>query len=116
MRRTAQSSFSISTHSAHSTQIFDAERVVRALEQRVARLERHSRTASAPSIICLKTFQPPSRKSPAPSPSTFKVSSPIVTRWCRCSKPIGPKSNRSAGPRPSPSRCCASSKPSLRRR
>lgn len=72
MRRTAQSSSSISTHSAQSTQKFDAERVVRALEQRVGRLEKALANGVGPIDYLAQELPTVELKKPGPKPIHFQ--------------------------------------------
>jgi hypothetical protein len=72
MRRTAQSSSSISTQSAQSTQRFDAERVVRALEQRVARLEKALENAVGPIDYLSQELPTAELNRPDPKPIHFQ--------------------------------------------
>jgi len=72
MRRTATSNSSISTHSAQSTHKFDAERLVRALEQRVARLEKALANGVGPIDYLSQELRTAELKKPGPKPIHFQ--------------------------------------------
>ena len=72
MRRTAEVASSISTHSAHRRMKFDAERVIRALEQRVARLEKALENGVGPIEYLVQEIPTSEPKKPGPKPIHFQ--------------------------------------------
>jgi hypothetical protein len=72
MRRTTQVSSFISTHSAHSTRKFDAERVIAELVQRVARLEKALENGVGPIDYLAQEIPTAERKKPGPKPIHFQ--------------------------------------------
>jgi hypothetical protein len=72
MRRTAQSSSPISTHSAHSTRKFDVHRVIRDLELRIAQLEKALDTGVGPLDYLAQEIPAAQPKKPGPGPIHFQ--------------------------------------------
>lgn len=72
MRRTAQLASPISTHSAHSTRRFDARRIIRDLEQRVARLEKALDNGIGPLDYLAQEMPAAQPKKPGPRPIHFQ--------------------------------------------
>jgi hypothetical protein len=72
MRRTEEVASSISTHSAHLRVKFDAERLIRALEQRVARLEKALENGVGPVDYLVQETPTGEPKKPGPKPIHFQ--------------------------------------------
>lgn len=72
MRRTAQPTSPISTHSAYSTRRFDARRVIRDLEQRIARLEKALDNGAGPLDYLAQEMPAAQPKKPGPRPIHFQ--------------------------------------------
>jgi hypothetical protein len=72
MRRTTQPNSPISTHSAHSRRRFDARRVIRDLELRIARLEKAIDSGVGPLEYLAQEIPAAQPKKPGPRPIHFQ--------------------------------------------